>query len=209
MRLALLDEAAATGSADSDRAAEVAAALRRGPPQARPRSGRGFGRSQGERRLRGRSAGLRRPAEARAARALDRRRHAPHPRRERQPVRRPARAGHAALPGAHAERVRERRADGERDHRHPGRPARLPARRRERHARLQGPRGDHARQRQGVDRTRRLQGRRRQHRGARQRRAGAHQGAGEEPAGGHPAARRSTTSPRSSPRRSARSRPRR
>ena len=112
------------------RAAQGAAPLRRGPPEARPRSGRGLGGGQGERRLRGRSAGLRRPAEARAAGTLDRRRHAPHPRREREPVRRPARAGHAALPGAHAERVRERRADGERDHRHQGRPARLPARRR-------------------------------------------------------------------------------
>ena len=202
MRLALMDEGAATG-ADSIERLKSLRRFAEDRLETRPRSGRGFGCSQGQRRLRRRSAGLRRPAEARAAGTLDRRRHAPHPRREREPVRRPARAGHAALPGAHAERVRERRADGERDHRDQGRAARLPARRRERHARLQGPRGDHARQRQGVDRTRRLQGRRREHRGARQRRAGAHQGAREEPAGGHPAASRSTTSPRSSPRRSA------
>ena len=55
----------------------------------------------------------------------------------------------------------------------------------QRHARLQGPRGDHARQRQGIDRARRLQGRRRQHGRAGQRRARAHRGAGEEPAGRH------------------------
>jgi hypothetical protein len=47
--------------------------LRRGSPQAGPRSRRRLGCSQGERRLRGRGPGLRRPAEARAARAFDRR----------------------------------------------------------------------------------------------------------------------------------------
>ena len=116
LRLALLDEKR-PGAEREHRAPQGPAPARRGPPEAGPRGGRGLRRRQGERRLRGRGAGVRRPAEARAARPVDRRRHAAHPRREREPVRRPPRAGHAALPRAHAERVRDRRADGERDHR--------------------------------------------------------------------------------------------
>ncbi len=64
------------------------------------------------------------------------------------------------------------------------RAARLPARRRQGHARLQGSRGDHARRRQGIDRARGLQGRRREHGAAAQGGAGALRGHQEEPAGG-------------------------
>jgi HAE1 family hydrophobic/amphiphilic exporter-1 len=69
---------------------------------------------------------------------------------ERQPVRRPPRAGHPALPGAHAERVHDGAADGRRDHRERRRPAGLPEGRRDGGERLQGPRGHHARQRPRI-----------------------------------------------------------
>ena len=159
------------------RAAEEPAPLRRRPPQARPRVGRRLRGGQGQRRLRGRDPDLRGPAEAGPAQPVDRHHRAAPGRGERQPLRGPARAGHAALPGADAQRVHVRAADGGLDHRERRGPAGVPARRRHGHQRLQGPRGDHAREWPRVRRARRLQGRRRQHGAARRRHPHAHRGA--------------------------------
>ena len=133
-----------------------------------------------------------------------------HPRGERQPVGRPARTGHAAVPGPHAERVRQRRGDGERHHRAPRTASRCTcatsraSRAATRTARRS--RASTARNRSRSPSTRKAtptpsplaDGVR-----------AAHQGAGEEPAGQHEADPRCTTSRRSSPPPSARSRPRR
>ncbi len=98
------------------------------------------------------------------------------------------------------------RADGGRDHRDPQWPAGLPAGRRDGQPRLQGPRGDHARRRQGGDRARRLQGRRREHGAARRGHPRADRGDRQVAARGHGRSSRSTTSRTSSTPRSARSR---
>ncbi len=201
MRVAFVDASAKAGS--QRRPAEIPAPLRRRPHQAGDRIGRRLGGREGQRRLRRRGADLRRPAAPRAAAAFDRTGGQAHRRGEREPLRRPARTGHAALPGTHGQRIRHARRHGELGDRQCRRPAGVSQGRRARRTRLQGSHRHHAPERRRVHRARHLQGRRRQHRAAGARHHRQARGAREDAC---PAARsscRSTTSPSSSRARSA------